>query len=104
MDIRALSGRWVRIVVVAGLLIPTAGVASAASAAVATPTAAPAAKQASIQWKPCGTENPGYDCASVKVPLDYDRPSGGTTQIALSRFPATDKQHRIGTVFVNPGG
>ncbi|MFG1818237.1 alpha/beta hydrolase [Kribbella sp. NPDC049174] len=57
-----------------------------------------------LQWKPCGPEHPGYDCATVTVPLDYDRPSGGTTQLALARFPATDTRHRIGSVFVNPGG
>ncbi|WP_433161827.1 alpha/beta hydrolase [Kribbella sp. CA-247076] len=40
----------------------------------------------------------------MTVPLDYDRPSDGTTELALARFRATDTSHRIGTVFVNPGG
>jgi len=105
MDVRGLSGRWVRVLVVAGLLVPTIGAASAASAASATVgTSASAGKPASVQWKPCGDDSPGYDCATVKVPLDYDHPSGGTTQLALARLKATDTQHRIGTVFVNPGG
>ena len=32
------------------------------------------------------------------------QPSRATTPLALARFPATDAEHRIGTVFVNPGG
>ena len=32
------------------------------------------------------------------------RPSRATTSLALARVPATDAEHRIGTVFVNPGG
>ena len=55
-------------------------------------------------WQPCGDDLLGYDCATFTVPLDYDRPSHGTTELALARFPATDIEHRIGTVFVNPGG
>ena len=44
------------------------------------------------------------ECATVEVPLDYDQPSRATTPVALARVPATDVKHRIGTVFVNPGG
>ncbi|MFD8491751.1 alpha/beta hydrolase [Amycolatopsis sp. NPDC059657] len=38
------------------------------------------------------------------VPLDYDQPSGPSTHIALNRKAATDQAHRIGSVFLNPGG
>jgi pimeloyl-ACP methyl ester carboxylesterase len=38
------------------------------------------------------------------VPLDYDDPSGDTIELALARIPARDTRHRIGTVFLNPGG
>jgi pimeloyl-ACP methyl ester carboxylesterase len=57
-----------------------------------------------INWQACGPEHPGFDCASVKVPLDYDNPRGATTTVALARKPATDKAHRIGSLFLNPGG
>jgi pimeloyl-ACP methyl ester carboxylesterase len=57
-----------------------------------------------LDWQPCGEDFPGIDCALATVPLDYDRPSGRTTQLALARYPATDPAARIGTVFVNPGG
>lgn len=102
MTVRGISVGWVRVLVVVGLLLPAVGVASAAAAPGAA--AQPSATPPSLQWKPCGAEHVGFDCATVTVPLDYDRPSAGTTQLALARFPATDTRHRIGTVFVNPGG
>lgn len=57
-----------------------------------------------LDWHPCGDQVPGFDCATARVPLDYDRPGGQTTQIALARKPATDQAHRVGSVFLNPGG
>lgn len=57
-----------------------------------------------IAWQSCGADFPGLDCALVKVPLDYDEPNGAQITIALARLPATDKQKRIGSLFVNPGG
>ncbi|WP_439659150.1 alpha/beta hydrolase [Lentzea sp. HUAS TT2] len=57
-----------------------------------------------IDWATCGPEHPGFECASVKVPLDYDNPRGATTSVALARKPATDKARRIGSLFLNPGG
>jgi pimeloyl-ACP methyl ester carboxylesterase len=47
----------------------------------------------------------GYaQCATVKLPMDYDHPKGAKTEIALLRVKATDQKHRIGSLFVNPGG
>ncbi|GIJ48277.1 hydrolase [Virgisporangium aliadipatigenens] len=57
-----------------------------------------------IDWKACGDFAPGFDCATVAVPLDYDRPEGPSISLALTRMPATDPAHRIGSVFMNPGG
>jgi pimeloyl-ACP methyl ester carboxylesterase len=57
-----------------------------------------------IAWQSCGADFPGLECALVKVPLDYDAPTGAQTTIALARSPATDKKNRIGSLFVNPGG
>ncbi|MGH3024391.1 MAG: alpha/beta hydrolase [Gaiellaceae bacterium] len=70
--------------------------------------AAPAAGQGlqppAIDWQPCGGDFPGRECATAEVPLDYDSPTGATTQIALARVPASDSANRVGSVFVNPGG
>ena len=80
-------------------LLAVAFVAAAASSAMASERRAP-----SIDWQGCGGDHPAAECATVRVPLDYDGPSRATTPLALARFPATDPEHRIGTIFVNPGG
>ncbi|TDC41996.1 alpha/beta hydrolase [Micromonospora sp. KC213] len=54
-----------------------------------------------LDWYAC------YDyaeCATVDLPLDYDQPKGATTEVALLRVKARDRQARIGSLFVNPGG
>ncbi|BCY09697.1 alpha/beta hydrolase [Actinoplanes sp. L3-i22] len=75
------------------------------AASVAVPGAAQAGPAAAVGWSAC-TESTlaGFDCASYQVPLDYDRPGGPTTTIALARRPADDQAHKLGTIFVNPGG
>ncbi|TMR03773.1 alpha/beta hydrolase [Actinomadura soli] len=44
------------------------------------------------------------ECATVRLPLDYDAPKGATTEIAVLRVKARDAKKRIGSLFVNPGG
>lgn len=80
-----------------------------AGPAVAAPPASgglPAATQVHapvprLAWTDCGD---GLQCATARVPLDYDRPTGPTITLALAKLPATDPAHRIGTLFINPGG
>jgi pimeloyl-ACP methyl ester carboxylesterase len=38
------------------------------------------------------------------VPLDYDDPGGRTIRLAVIRRQATERRHRIGTLFFNFGG
>ena len=57
-----------------------------------------------LAWRSCGADAPGFDCATVKVPLDYDRPRGAKITLALTRLPATNPGARIGSIFFNPGG
>src|SRR4051812_9844720 len=73
----------------------------AVAASVEASTPAPAAKVPLLTWSDCGD---GLQCATASVPLDYDRPQGTHISLALARRPATDLQHRIGTLFVNNGG
>jgi pimeloyl-ACP methyl ester carboxylesterase len=54
-----------------------------------------------LDWYDCYT---GAQCTTVRLPLDYDEPAGPTTEVALVRVRARDPQHRIGSMFVNPGG
>ncbi|NYD48180.1 pimeloyl-ACP methyl ester carboxylesterase [Actinomadura luteofluorescens] len=54
-----------------------------------------------LDWYKC------YDtaeCATVRLPLDYDDPKGATTEIAVLRVRARNAKKRIGSLFVNPGG
>jgi pimeloyl-ACP methyl ester carboxylesterase len=63
--------------------------------------AGPASAAPKIDWKPC---DDGFECATVKVPLDYDRPHGRTIELALTRARAADSATRLGSVFFHPGG
>ena len=51
-----------------------------------------------LEWRNCGNA----ECARIQVPLDYQDPSAGTTELALTKVPATGES--IGALFVNPGG
>jgi len=55
------------------------------------------------RWHDCAG-HPGFQCATVKVPLDYTRPTGPTIKLAVNRLRATDRKHRIGSLLTNPGG
>ncbi|MGH3829990.1 MAG: alpha/beta hydrolase [Pseudonocardiaceae bacterium] len=54
-----------------------------------------------LAWSSCDTI---FQCASLRVPLDYTRPGGGTITLAVVRKQATDPAHRIGSLITNPGG
>ncbi len=54
-----------------------------------------------LTWRACGS---GFQCATAAVPLDYAHPRAQHIHLALIRLPAKDRRHRIGSIFVNPGG
>ncbi|SDT02026.1 TAP-like protein [Microlunatus soli] len=56
-----------------------------------------------LNWYPCNDYD-GAQCATVKLPLDYDKPNGAKVELALLKMPATDPDHKVGSIFVNPGG
>jgi pimeloyl-ACP methyl ester carboxylesterase len=72
-------------------------------AALIAPAGASAAEPAVpvLAWADCGE---GFQCATATVPQDYADPTGPSYQLALVRLPATDQAHRIGSLFMNPGG
>jgi pimeloyl-ACP methyl ester carboxylesterase len=65
---------------------------------------ADAAAAPTVAWSKCYVRVGPFQCATVRVPLDYAHPDGETIDIAMTRLPATDPQHRIGSLFLNPGG
>ncbi|MFD3324960.1 alpha/beta hydrolase [Streptomyces sp. NPDC058701] len=80
-----------------------AALASPVTAAPA-PAGAPAAAGAALTWTGCATPRyPTLQCASLKVPLDHDRPGGRQISLALTRVPHTAASSQ-GPLLVNPGG
>jgi pimeloyl-ACP methyl ester carboxylesterase len=63
-----------------------------------------AASSSTIPWSKCFAQFGPYQCGTLQVPLDYDQSTGGTISLSLVRLPATDPAHRIGSLFINPGG
>ena len=83
----------------------TAIAAAGGPAAGAPADGSSADRASSIQWSPC-REGSGFpfECARVRVPLDYSNLQAGTISLALLRLPASDPANRIGSLFLNPGG
>lgn len=87
-----------------GTRLITAGLAGLLAAALLPGTAAEAAPPTPpINWTECGSTNKGQ-CATMPVPVDWSRPGGATFDLAIGRLPALDPAHRIGILFVHPGG
>ncbi|RJQ78776.1 alpha/beta hydrolase [Pseudonocardiaceae bacterium YIM PH 21723] len=68
----------------------------------AAASAAPGPAVPTLDWKACAAPLEKFQCATAKVPLDYQRLDKGTTDLAVLRLPATGK--REGSLFLNPGG
>lgn len=91
-------------------LVPALALITVSAACAPQPGASPAP----LQWKLCAQgaaddvgqelDRAGAQCAELTVPLDHSRPGGRTIKLALSRLPATDRAHRIGTMVLNNGG
>ncbi|CAM5550274.1 proteinase [Streptomyces spiroverticillatus] len=91
------------------LLLTTACGTSTSTAPEARPADLTAFHTQKPDWTPCpgngpATPPPGFLCTTIKVPLDYSAPDGDTLGLFVTRRPATDRAHRLGALFVNPGG
>ncbi|GAA0648933.1 alpha/beta hydrolase [Streptomyces thermocarboxydovorans] len=84
----------------------SAGREAEAAALAPLPRSTPAAlKPYYVQkprWRDCGV--PGFQCTTLKAPLDYADPSAGDVRLAVSRRQATGPGKRLGSLLVNPGG
>lgn len=57
------------------------------------------------RWQRCDAQSPAaYQCARLKVPLDYGDPGGKEIDIAVSRLKASSTKERRGVLLLNPGG
>ncbi|MFF7793085.1 alpha/beta fold hydrolase [Streptomyces sp. NPDC007991] len=80
--------------------------AAEAAALVALPRSTPAALTPYYAqkpaWRGCGVS--GFECATIKAPLDYAEPAAGDIRLAVARKKATGPGKRLGSLLVNPGG
>jgi pimeloyl-ACP methyl ester carboxylesterase len=53
-----------------------------------------------VNWQSC---NQDFQCATLAVPIDYEKLSTGTFEIALLRYEARTSK-KLGSLIVNPGG
>ncbi|MFC7807727.1 alpha/beta hydrolase [Streptomyces olivaceus] len=91
----------------AGSQAEAAGSTEAATASLAPlPKATPAELspyyEQKLGWRDCGV--PGFQCATMKAPLDYAKPTDGDVRLAVARKKATGPGKRLGSLLVNPGG
>lgn len=54
-----------------------------------------------LEWVACGTN---LSCATLVVPLDYEKPDLGTFELPVKRYRSPQQTDRIGSLVVNPGG
>ncbi|MEU7061128.1 alpha/beta hydrolase [Streptomyces sp. NPDC046197] len=59
--------------------------------------------QQNLHWSRC-PDTRSFQCATMKVPLDYARPGAGDILLKVTRKKATGNGARIGSLLVNPGG
>ncbi|WP_432123934.1 alpha/beta hydrolase [Streptomyces sp. C10-9-1] len=112
MDTRRLLRTFALPLATAGLLLSGCSGGNASTGAVASDAppsgrAAPAADlepyyTQKLAWRDCGV--PGFQCATMKAPLDYDDADGDSIDLAVARKKATGPGGRIGSLLVNPGG
>src|SRR5438477_9031714 len=104
---RKLPLTLIAVCAVVAAALPLASPANATTAAggshVRGVTSSPAG-QAGIAWKRCKGMGRRFQCARVAVPLNWHRPAGPQIKLAVIRFLGSDQKHRIGSMFVNPGG
>jgi len=89
---RARPGRHLGVAVTAALV--TTAVAAAAAAAAPK-----------LDWQPCARPKlQEFQCATARVPRNYSHPHRAKIDLAVIRHRSTAPAHRIGTLFINPGG
>jgi len=55
-----------------------------------------------LKWLSCGDK---FQCANLSVPLDYlNEKDTRTASIAITRYLATNRTSKTGTIIFNPGG
>jgi pimeloyl-ACP methyl ester carboxylesterase len=77
--------------------------AAALTVSCASAATAGGKRPATVSWQPCA-ENAKISCASISMPVDWDRPGAGLFDLAVARRPAADPAARTGTLVYLPAG
>jgi pimeloyl-ACP methyl ester carboxylesterase len=72
-------------------------------AAGATASASRTASSSEFEWKPC-PKQPGLQCGSLRVPVDWSKPDGAKITIRFNRRPAEQPEQKLGSLFFHAGG
>ena len=80
---------------------PTVAEPPPASPTPAASEPAPEPSVAPLSWSACEGD---FECATLEVPLDDQRPAAGSVDLALTRLQTAKPGERIGSLVVNPGG
>ncbi|MER7672323.1 alpha/beta hydrolase [Kitasatospora sp. NPDC096128] len=94
----------------ATLLLPSTAAHAQTPAPPATGSPTATAETPRLHWGRCpaapqgAPSLDGYQCATMKAPLDYANPTGRTIELGLVKHPATGSAAPLGTLFYNPGG
>jgi pimeloyl-ACP methyl ester carboxylesterase len=111
--VRRRRSWWPRIAitVTVGVIAAVTGVVAANTAGAQTQAANPAAvvparfNSQSPAWHSCEFKwSPKVECATIKVPLDYQQPDGTSIDLAISRLRTSVAGKRRGILLHNPGG
>ncbi|MFI5977891.1 alpha/beta hydrolase [Streptomyces sp. NPDC051452] len=85
---------------------PTSTVGTVDAALAALPRSTPSTLTSYYaqrpNWRSCGVT--GFQCATLRAPLDYTKPGSGDVRLAVARKKATGKARPLGSLLVNPGG
>ncbi|REG00196.1 alpha/beta hydrolase family protein [Asanoa ferruginea] len=88
----------------ASAVIMTSVLALAVGAQPAAASDGPPEEEAGIAWTACEGLEEQFQCARVRVPLDWDEPDGEQIELAVIKHLASRPEERIGSMFLNPGG
>jgi len=92
------------VILAAALLLAAVTVPVSAAEEALPPGGLPGIQIPSLAWQDCPHNDNGLQCAIAQVPRDYRNLGRGSLSLYLKRHLATDSAHRIGSLFVNPGG
>ena len=93
------------VILAVALVLAVVTVLVSAAGDASSPGGLPGIRVPALSWKDCpGGEGNGFQCATAQVPRDYRNLGSGFVSLTVTRHPATDPMHRIGSLFVNPGG